>query len=322
MGALGGVRLVHMFRIRSAVDADYEQVLGLLGRLQAVPCHHIGFHGETEAELADELASLRFPAATVVATDDAGRVRGVLSADVDRSLRRVWWYGPFVDVPAEHPAADRIWGRTADALYVAARQYAHGIADSELYGHVEHCRLADFAHRHGFPPGEYSSVLMLDGVELVRMVGAVTENHAVDVAELPAPPTDSTVAAAFIRLHERCFPNTYLSAASLLAGSADRCVIVATDDGRLVGYAVGSIEPLDYFIDFVAVATDFRNRGIGAGLVTTLVQRLADLHGARPAACAVVAGGNAPSRRMFHTLGFTPHLELVSYRLRARSLVA
>jgi ribosomal protein S18 acetylase RimI-like enzyme len=321
----GGVTLSTMFRIRPAQDTDHDQVLGLLCRLQAVPCHHIGYHGETEAELADELAGLGWPTNTFLAVDDADQVRGVLSVDVDQRPGRAWWYGPFVDVPAAHPAADRIWSRTADALYAAAHTLptVRGISDSELYGHVEHSRLAAFAHRHGFPPGEYSSVLALDGVDLVRLVGAVPDGQGtVDVAECPTPSTDSIIATALIRLHERSFPNTYLSAAAILAGTGDRVLIVATDGGKLVGYAVGGIQPLDYFVDFVAVAPESRNRGVGAALVTTLVQRLGDRHGARPAACAVVAGGNAPSRRMLHTLGFRPHLELVSYRLRARSLVA
>jgi ribosomal protein S18 acetylase RimI-like enzyme len=314
-----------MFRIRPAMDTDHDQVLALLCRLQAVPCHHIGYHGETTSELADELAGLNWPTNTFLAVDDADQVRGVLTADVDQHLRRAWWYGPFVDVPAEHPAADRIWSRTADALYAAAHTLPalRGIRDSELYGHVEHCRLAEFAHRHGFPPGEYSSVLALDGVDLVRMVGAVpVAPDAVEVTEFPTPPTDSTIAEALIRLHEQSFPNTYLSAAAILAGTGDRVLVTATHNGKLVGYAVGGIQPLDYFVDFVAVAPESRSHGIGAALVTTLVQRLADKHGARTTACAVVAGGNAPSRRMLHTLGFRPHLELVSYRLRATSLVA
>ncbi|HEX5401821.1 MAG TPA: GNAT family N-acetyltransferase [Pseudonocardiaceae bacterium] len=314
-----------MFRIRPALDTDHDQVITLLRRLQAVPCHHIGYHGESEAELADELATLAWPANTFLAVDDADQVRGVLTADVDQPLGRAWWYGPFVDVPADHPAADRIWSRTADALYAAAHTQSalRGITDSELYGHVEHSRLAAFARRHGFPTGEYSSVLALDGVDLVRLVGAVPDRpEAAEIGEFPTPPTDSTIAAALIRLHEQSFPNTYLSAAAILADTGERVLVTATDGGKLVGYAVGGIQPMDYLIDFVAVSTESRCRGIGAALVTTLVQRLADKHGARPAACAVVAGGNAPSRRMLHTLGFRPRLELVSYRLRATSQVA
>ena len=177
-----------MFRIRPARDADHDQVVALLSRLQATPSHHIGFHGETAVELTEELATLDFPVHTVVAVDEADRVRGVLSIDVDTEAARAWWYGPFVDVPAEHPAADRIWSRTADALFKAVLPSLRGVRDSELYGHVEHRRLAQFAARHGFPAGEYSSLLVVCGVDLVRMVGAVPESKH-PITELPTPPT-------------------------------------------------------------------------------------------------------------------------------------
>lgn len=308
-----------MHHIRPATDADLDEVVELLCRLQAEPCHHIGFHGETTADVTGELLDLGWPTTTVVAVDDADHVHGVLSVDADRGLGRAWWHGPFVDAPADHPAADRIWARTADALYAAARALpaVHGIGDTELYGHVEHCRLAAFARRQGFPDGKYSSVLMLAGTDLVRLIGEVPASA---VSELPMPPTDSVLTAAIVRLHERCFPNTYLSAGSMVAG--DRTVVVATDGSRLLGYAAGKAQPDEYYVDFVAVSTESRGHGIGGALVTALVQRLAERHGARHCACAVVVGGNAPSRRMLARLGFRPHLELVSYRTPATSLVA
>src|SRR6266566_4155175 len=188
------------------------------------------------------------------------------------------------DVPAEHPAADRIWDRTADALYDTARAAPalRDISDSELFGHVEHRRLAGFARRHGFPSGRYTSVLAVDGVDLVRLIGTVPDRpDAVDVHEFPTPPTDSVAAAAVIRLHDACFPSTYLSAAQVLAGGTDRTVIVAFDAGRLVGYAVGRAQPAEYSVDFVAVAAESRGRGIAGALLTVLIQRLADRHGAR-----------------------------------------
>ncbi len=312
-----------MHHIRPADDTDLDEVVELLCRLQAESCHHIGYHGQTSAEITDELTDLCWPTATVVGVDDAGRVRGVLSVDVDPELGRVWWHGPFVDVPADHPAADRIWARTADALYAAARALptVRGIGDTELYGHVAHSRLAAFARRQGFPDGTYSSVVMLSGTDLVRLVGTVP-TAAATITELSTPPADSVLAAAVIRLHEQSFPSTYLSAAALLTGAQDRTVVVATDGGRLCGYAAGKAQAEEYYVDFVAVATESRDRGIGGALVTALVQRLAERHGARPRASAVVVGGNAPSRRMLARLGFRPHLDMVSYRTSATSLVA
>jgi ribosomal protein S18 acetylase RimI-like enzyme len=230
-----------------------------------------------------------------------------------------------VDVPAQHPAADRIWHTTADALYAnaSALPAVHGVRDDEFYGHVEHCRLAEFARRHGFPDGTYSSVLMLDGVGLVRLIGAIPNRpDRTDIGALSTRPVDTVLTAALIRLHERSFPTTYLSAAELVDGSPAHTVVVATDGGRLLGYAVGSVQPGEYFVDYVAVAPEARGRGIGSALVTTLVQRLAESHGARGQVCAVVAGGNAASRRVLASLGFRPFLELVSYRRAAASLVA
>ena len=314
-----------MYQIRPALDTDLDQVLTLLERLQAMPEHHIGYHGETRAELADELSELNWPTATVVAVDDADRVHGVLTAESDAALGRVWWHGPYVDVPAEHPAADRIWDRTADELLERACQLPElrDIADSELFGHVEHRRLAQFAHRHGFPDGTYTSVLTLDGVDLVRLIGSVPDpGDGVEVSDFPTPPTDSVAAAALITLHEQSFPNTYVSAAQLLSGEGDRALVVAMAGGRLVGYAVGSVQQADYYVDFVAVATDFRGRHIAGALVTQLVQRLAEQHGERSKVCCTVQGDNTPSRRMHLRLGFRPTLELVGYRLRAHRLVA
>jgi ribosomal protein S18 acetylase RimI-like enzyme len=314
-----------MFRIRPARDTDLDQVLDLVGHLQTMPSHHIGFHGDTRAELTAELGDLGWPAAAVVAVDGEDRVRGVLSVDVDRTLGRAWWYGPFVDVPTLHPAADRIWHSTADGLYATASALpqVRGIGDYELYGHVEHCRLTEFARRHGFPNGDYSSVLTLGGVGLVRLIGAIPDRpDGVEIAELPTPPTNSVQAAALIRLHEQSFPHTYLSAAQLLSGAQDHTVVSASSGGQLLGYAVGSVAPVEYFVDFVAVAPEARGMGIAGALVTTLVQRLADRHGERQHASAVVAGGNAVSRRVLRTLGFEPSLELLSYRRTAESLVA
>jgi ribosomal protein S18 acetylase RimI-like enzyme len=314
-----------MYQIRPARDSDLDEVLALLERLQSMPEHHIGYHGETRAELTEELTETHWPAATLLAVDDADRVHGVLTADIDTTLGRVWWHGPFVDVPADHPAADRIWDRTADALYDRARELPNlkDIADSELFGDVANRRLAQFAGRHGYGDGTYTSVVALAGVDLVRMIGSVPDTvDGVEVLEFPTPPTDSVAAAALIRLHDECFPDTYLSAAQLLSGEGDRTVVVAKAGGRVVGYAAGRMQQLEYYLDFVAVAADYRGRGIGGPLITLLVQRLADRNGERPKVIATVFGTNTSSQRMLRKLGFSTFLELVGYRLRTQRLVA
>jgi ribosomal protein S18 acetylase RimI-like enzyme len=311
-----------MYDIRLAEQTDLSTVLALLVRLQADTAHHIGYLGETAAELTEELADFEsdWAACTVLATDDSGRVCGVLRVEVDAELRRAWLHGPFVDVPLNHPAGSRIWDQTADALYATALRLPQmeGVEDRELHGHTEHRRLADFARRHGFTAGRASSIFVVDGAGLrallLREASCPSTGPARDMRVLP---TDAAVHEAVAVLHERCFPNSHLSGRQLVDRAQGHTVVVAMEHDRVLGYAAGTAQPEEYHVGFVAVEPGLRGRGIGAALVTELVWALAVAHGARPQAAAAVLAGNESSRKMFARLGFDVHVELVTYRARA-----
>lgn len=306
-----------MYVTRFARQDDLDGVLALLVRLQADTAHHIGYLGETLGELTEELAEFEpdWPSCTVVATDDSGRLCGVLSVEVDTELNRVFLHGPFVDVPVNHPAGSRIWDQTSDALYAEAAPLLRGVDDREVYGHTRHRRLAAFAERHGFTAGRPSGIYVLGDDDLrgllLRDAGCPRTGPAREMRVLP---TDAAVHEAVAVLHERCFPKTYLSGRKLVDDGGHHTVVVAMDGDRVLGYAAGKAEPGEYYIDFVAVEPDARGAGVGAALVTELVWKLAERHGARPQAAASILAGNASSRRMFERLGFELYLELVAYR--------
>jgi hypothetical protein len=261
----------------------------------------------------------------VLAVDGADRVRGALSVEVDPRLGCATWFGPFVDVPAQHPAADRIWDRTADALYAAAGALPmmRGVRDGELSGHVEHVRLAAFARRQGFHPGERTTQLVIAGVDLVRLVGAVpVEPAGVRVTDVTGSTPVPALAGPLARMHDRYYPSGCVSGAELAAGTTDRSVVVATEGDRLLGYAVGRAHAGDYLVDFAAVRPPVRDAGLAGTLVTVLVQGLAERHGPRRRAVAMVAGEPTDFRDTLGRLGFEPAVELVGYRRRAASLVA
>ncbi|NUT91778.1 MAG: GNAT family N-acetyltransferase [Saccharothrix sp.] len=309
-----------MYDIRLAGQDDLGAVLALLVRLQADTAHHIGYLGETLGELTEELTEFEpdWPSCTVVATDDSGRVCGVLSVEVDRELRRAFLHGPFVDVPVNHPAGSRIWDQTSDALYAHAQPLLDGIADREVYGHTLHRRLAAFAERHGFTAGRASSIHVLDGDGLRGLLLREASCPRTGPArEMRVLPTEAAVHEAVAVLHERCFPKTYLSGRQLVDGSRDHTVVVAMDGGKVLGYAAGKAEPGEYYIDFVAVEPDVRGKGVGAALITELVWKLAERFGARPQAAAAILAGNTSSHHMFDRLGFRRTLELVAYRSKA-----
>jgi ribosomal protein S18 acetylase RimI-like enzyme len=311
-----------MYDIRFAEQGDLGAVIALLARLQADPAHHIGYLGETPAELTAELAEFEpsWAASSVVAVDETGRLCGVLSVEVDAALRRAWLHGPFVDVPLNHPAGSRIWDQTSDALHAAAvaLPQLRDVADRELYGHTEHRRLAAFAQRHGFTAGRASGVVVADGDALrsllLREAGCPRTGPAREMRSLP---TDPAVHEAVAVLHERCFPSTHLSGRQLVERARGHTVVVAMDGDDVLGYAAGTAQPEEYYVDFVAVEPALRGRGVGAALITELVWELAAARGARPQVAAAVLAGNDSSRRMFDRLGFQLHVELVAYRTRA-----
>lgn len=303
-----------MYDIRFAEPGDLSATLALLVRLQADTAHHIGYLGETIEALSEELAEFEpdWAACSVVASDESGRITGLLSVEIDSDARRAWLHGPFVDVPVNHPAGSRIWDQTADALFAEARRLLDDITDHELYGHTNHRRLAAFAERHGFTAGKASNIYILDNGAL-RTLLLRDANYSAG-HEMRALPTDEAVHEAVAVLHERCFPHSYLSGRQLVDGSKKRTVVVAMDGDRVLGYAAGKAQQEEYYVDFVAVEPDVRGGGIGAALITELLWKLAAEQGARPQAAASIIAGNESSARMFGRLGFRLALELVAYR--------
>jgi ribosomal protein S18 acetylase RimI-like enzyme len=311
-----------MYDTRFADQGDLGPAMELIVRLQADTAHFIGYLGETTEELSAELAEFEpdWASCSVVATDDSGRVCGVLSVEVDAKLGRAWLHGPFIDVPVNHPAGSRIWDQTADALYARAAELPQlqGVRDRELYGHTNHKRLAAFAERQKFTAGRASSIYVIDDDDLrsllLREASCPRTGPARDMRVLP---TDPAIHERVAVLHERCFPSSYLSGQQLVDQVGDRTVVVAMDGDTVLGYAAGKAQTEEYFVDFVAVEPDVRGTGVGAALVTELVWKLAAAHGARPQAAAAILEGNDSSVRMFTRMGFHLILELVAYRTKA-----
>lgn len=308
-----------MYPIRPAVASDLDDVLDVLVRLQAEPAHHIAYHGETAEEITDELRRMHpdWTTGTVLACDQRnGRLRGVLSVEADPEVGKAWLHGPFVDVPANHPAAAQLWHRTADALLTRALRVPSltGIGDLELCGHRKHRLLADFAARHDFRLGASSRVFLLTGAALRSVLVRGARDESVVDSAVRVLPDDPVLRGAVGGLHLRSFPGRTVSVRQLLDGDRGHTVVVLSDPGGLIGYAAGYPQEGELYVDLVAVDPDRRSRGAGRALVRGLLRELAARHGARAQAAAVIALGNDASEAMFTALGFTLAIELVSYR--------
>ncbi|MDQ3403512.1 MAG: GNAT family N-acetyltransferase [Actinomycetota bacterium] len=304
-----------MYAIRPATAADQAAAVEFIAGLQADPAHHIGYHGMTSDEVAEELADIRPDWATgaLLATDRAGALRALLSVEADPQLGRAWLHGPFVDVPEGHPAARQCWHNAADELFDHAMTLdrLRGITDLELFGHRQNRRLGDFAARHGFTTKITSRVFTLTGSALRSvLISAVSGTSG------PRPlDRDPELRAQVVELHERSFPKRNTSGAQLVAGERGHTVVVLTGADGLIGYAAGFAQHGELYVDYVAVDPNMRAAGSGRALVRALLRALVVEHGPRPQAAAVIALGNDASERMVTALGFELHLELVGYLL-------
>ncbi|MCT2584754.1 GNAT family N-acetyltransferase [Actinophytocola gossypii] len=301
-----------MYRVRTASPADLPAVIELVARLQREPAHHIAFHGETEAEVAEELAGLGpdWTELAVVVEDRNGRLRGVLSVEVEDEQRRAFLYGPYVDVPANHPAAGQLWQQTADTLLDAALHLPSvaGVTALDLFGHRRNRLLADFATRHDIPAASTTRLLTLTGADLRALL-----TDAADQDRVVPLPADPTVRAAVAHLHDTCFPNAPTSGPRLVSGASGHTVVVLLGSAGLLGYAAGYAQAGEHYVDVVGVDEPVRGLGAGRSLVRRLLVELVAAAGSRDRAAALVNLDNHASERMFTALGFTCRTELVSY---------
>ena len=306
-----------MYDVRPATPADLHAVIELIVRLQAEPAHLIAFHGDTVEEVAEELAALRpdWASGAAVATDRNGRVRGVLSVEADDEQHRAYLYGPFVDVPANHPAAGQLWQATADALldHTARLPRMSGVTRLDLFGHRQNRLLADFAARHDVTTHSTTRLFTLTGAELRSLLVRAADEVPPADDRMSVLPDDPAVRAEVARLHDRCFPNAPTPGHRLVAADSDHTVVVLTGRNGVLGYAAGYPQPEEYYVDVVGVDPDYRSLGVGRLVVRRLLSELAQRTGARNRAAAVIRLGNDASERLFTALGFTLTLELVSY---------
>lgn len=300
--------------LATADPSDLEPLARLAERCQLDPERHCVYVGLDAASIASEVADIpEWHDTTTVVTVDA-RFAGWLLAEVDDELRRIWWWGPFVD---EADWAD--WADIADALYTAARDaLVHRVPAAATYGEElaadgRSVSMRQFAARHGFSTEEGSVCL----VKPAHPLGSPARPSAASVpaAGLVALGTETpdVVAAGVAALHDQLFPGTHTTGQTLAAGG-DRLVRLAAIEGdEVVGYvAVEHQHDGSLYIDFVGVTPGHTGRGVGRRLVAEAC-RLGFEQGATWAHLTV-RESNAGARSLYRSLGFEEERILAPFR--------
>ena len=116
-------------------------------------------------------------------------------------------------------------------------------------------------------------------------------------------PMQQSHIAQIAALEKRCFADPW-SEASVRSELSNPLSfwLVAEEDGKLIGYVGSQSVPPEADVMNLAVAPEWRNKGIGRALMTALI---AQLHSRGITALFLeVRVGNAPAQNLYRSLGF------------------
>lgn len=294
---LGGPR-------RPTTSVEVEQAIDLVVRQQQRAERTVCYLGDDRDGILAELEALEPPwRDTLRVLVEDGLVVGTVAVEWDEGMGRAWVMGPWVD------ADGTAWDDGADRLLGAAReQLPDGVRDVELGAFVAHAGLERLAGRAGLERSAVSHVLVV-----TEDVAAAWSDPAED-GRLRAVTGDDL--EPLRRLHDAAFPATHTTADVLVTEAVDgtRPVLVAEQDGRVVGYAAGQVQPGGKgYVDYVAVADGVRRGGTGRALLVRLVRDVLAASSTGRVSLTVEEH-RAPARRLYEALGFVTEASIVGYR--------
>ena len=275
-------------RVEAAGEERLAAVVEYVVTAQADPSRHVSYVGMDAESIVEEFADAEAWADRLLVAIIGDQVAGVLLADVDDDVRRVWWLGPWAD------SED-----VAIALLSGARHRFRALFDEEeLAPDIRNEMLRSTARRLGFAEGTASSVLCKLHLESDGI--PTTEPLTADRAHIVA------------ELHDALFTGTHTPGAKLVAAEGTR-IRTAQIDGATSGYIAYEVQADGTgYIDYLGVRSDARRRGLGRALVADVCR---DLAGEGVSSVHLTVRADAPGAvDLYRSLGFTEERIVVPCR--------
>ena len=283
--------------ILSGDAIDLDTLAAFIARLNTNSANHIGYFDTQPAEVAAALRAILPPISQGFRLAfDASQLVGVLGVEADTELGRAWLYGPLVD----HANADEIADQLYAALLPAIPPQMH---QQELFCDLHNQMCGVFAERHGFTLHSEAAALSLTRDRF--------EPQSITASTLQEP-----YFAAFRALHAQLFPSTYASAQQLIDRRSEHAqIFAAVKDGQLQGYVAAKVDPMlgTGYTDYVGVAAEARQKGIGRHLLVAAIQWMFSFPEVQRTDLTVNTS-NAAALRLYTGLGFEQERVLRAYR--------
>jgi ribosomal protein S18 acetylase RimI-like enzyme len=224
---------------------------------------------------------------------------GVFGVDADPEIDRAWLFGPLVEHPEWQAVADQLYARVLPRIPV-------GIRDYDLFCDVQNTRMEAFAVRHGFPLNSENAVMTL-----------ARENYR-PAAEHKTPVVTyhEEFFEPFEGLHKTLFPKAYFTARQIAEKIDEHHrLFLAVQEGQLLGYHFGKIEPASGsgYVDFIGTDPAARGRGIGADLLASGLEWMLSAPTTQKVSLTVNAD-NISARHLYEKFGFVTDRIMRGYR--------
>jgi ribosomal protein S18 acetylase RimI-like enzyme len=279
-----------------------EDLVRFVARFNGEGVHHIGFFGEGEADIRASLAeSLIPPEEGFRLAYEGDQLVGVFGVDADPEIHRAWLFGPLIEHVDWHAIADKLYAGVLPLIPV-------NIQDYDLFCDIRNIHLEAFAARHGFPLTSENAVMTMRREEYRPAAKRQTQIRAYQEDSFEE----------FETLHKTLFPNAYFTARQMVEKiDENHQLFFAMEEGRLLGYHFGKIEPESEsgYVDFIGTDQAARGRGIGADLLVAGLDWMLSTPSTRKISLTVSAA-NAPARHLYEKFGFLTARIMRGYRKR------
>ena len=278
----------------------FEELIHFVARLNPDGAHHIGFFGETEADIRASLAeSLLPPTEAFMMAYEDNRLIGTFGVDMNPEISRAWLFGPLVEHANWHTVAEQLYESVLPLIPVEIRDY-------DLFCDARNAHMDEFALEHGFPLGSENAVLIL-----------ARENYRpIAHRRTQVTPYREDFFEQLEKLHKTLFPNAYFTARQMIEKIGEtHSLFLAVENGNLLGYHFGKIEPETQsgYIDFIGTDASARRRGIGADLLVSGLDWMFSAPTTQNVRLTVNAD-NVAARSLYEKFGFVIERIMRGYR--------
>lgn len=230
-----------------------EELIAFIVRMNNEPSHHIAFFGVGEADVRSTLDEAVIPISEGFhLAYENEKLIGIFGVDADPEISRAWLLGPII--------AHTDWQKIADEMFSTIQPFIpEGIREQELFCDVKNVNVRAFAERHHFPPRAETAIFSLERKAYIKQA------ISTDIMDF-----QESYFEQFETLHNGLFPNTYYTARQIVEKLDDHHrLLLAVEDGRLLGYHFCKIESESGYVDFIGADASARGRGIGASLLAS-----------------------------------------------------